>query len=519
MERNFLKAVALSIFALVLLLCMVVYNVGNATGRASLEKRDYGRSLMPLIQSASRSLSRAALPVPPVEYGGYTPTIYAAPADVGSGNGSSEANAMDLATALSTVTAGGIVGLIPGDYTITPPAPSDYTPAFQPTNSGSSGNPIRIVAKYPAAANYGSTSLYSSLSHGRTAVPGNPTFGSRGKDFVEWIGVFVDEVASYSTDNGGIGGIAEAQGCAITHCVIRGDASLAGGSLHSAIRVNGTDDGVQTYVAYNKCYNVGNDISDANQSAILVLESRDVLVEHNECWDSSGGIFVKRNGAAPGNLIFRYNYIHDCNNCGIRIGTTNPNGSTAYTTHVHNNLCVNIDSAGFSVDISSSGTGDQANVIFQNNTAVNCYAGFFPPYIPTFGETSGGKFYNNIIASPTTSALRFDGSGAFTSITTATFDFQHNVYYSFPTFVTSDTISSQNFAYWTGTVGQDTVSPATITSDPLFINAGTGDYKLQAGSPARDLGVDILDLQGGGTSASIHAGCYVTGSEVIGTGY
>ena len=206
------------------------------------------RYLVPVVQSGSSLFS------------GFTPTIYAAPADVGSGDGSSEANAMDLATALTNVTAGGIVGLIPGDYTITPPSPSDYTPAFQPTNSGSSGNPIRIVAKYPAAANYGSTSLYSSLSHGRTAVPGNPTFGSRGKDFVEWIGVFVDEVASYSTDNGGIGGISESQGCAITHCVIRGDASLAGGSLHSAIRVNGTDAGVRTYVAYNKCYNVGNDI-------------------------------------------------------------------------------------------------------------------------------------------------------------------------------------------------------------------------------------------------------------------
>lgn len=80
-------------------------------------------------------------------------------------------------------------------------------------------------------------------------------------------------------------------------------------------------------------------------------------------------------------------------------------------------------------------------------------------------------------------------------------------------------MTTYTLATWKSTKSQDSASPEAITSDPLFTNAGAGDYKLQAGSPARDLGVDILDLQGGGTSASIHAGCYVTGSEVIGTGY
>ena len=78
MERNFLKAVALSIFALVLLLCMVVYNVGNATGRASLEKRDYGRSLMPLIMH-SAPVRRAKAGVPT---GNNNPDSYAAATEI-----------------------------------------------------------------------------------------------------------------------------------------------------------------------------------------------------------------------------------------------------------------------------------------------------------------------------------------------------------------------------------------------------------------------------------------------------
>lgn len=76
-------------------------------------------------------------------------------------------------------------------------------------------------------------------------------------------------------------------------------------------------------------------------------------------------------------------------------------------------------------------------------------------------------------------------------------------------------MANYTLAAWQG-IGQDNASPASITSDPLFVDAGAGNYRLQAGSPARDLGVDILDLQGGGTSASIHAGCYVTGTETIG---
>lgn len=53
--------------------------------------------------------------------------------------------------------------------------------------------------------------------------------------------------------------------------------------------------------------------------------------------------------------------------------------------------------------------------------------------------------------------------------------------------------------------------------NPLYANAAQGDFRLQAGSPVRTGAVDILDLDGdGSTSDIIGMGAYVIGNEVIG---
>lgn len=509
-ERNFLKAVALSIFALVLLLCMVVYNVGNATGRASLEKRDYGRSLMPLIQSASRSLSRAALPVPPVEYGGYTPTIYAAPADVGSGNGSSEANAQNLADALVDAMAGDIVGLIPGTYTAADIAASDSVPAWQTTNSGSSGNPIRIVAKYPAVAN---ASNRSELRTGAaTAWTGNPTFGALSKDYVEWLGIYVDETVSHSTGTCGVVSIADSNNCAVKYCVIVGAGDHISDSLRCAIRLENNDVG-NNVVSYNHCSNFSPGITNANEFAILILDSVTVLVEHNEVEGSAGGVFVKHNHEFPGDLTIRYNYVHDCWG-GIRVDSNCPIGDLAYDSYVYQNLIENCTGTG--LWFANSGNQNAANTIMQNNTLVSCGVGNGTHQQP-FETGAGHKFWNNIVYDPT-QAMNWDNwsTGELATLPTADFSAEHNLYYSAATFLDGDVMSAQTLGYWQG-LGQDSASPAASTSDPLFV--GSGSYKLQGGSPALTLGRDHLNISGLGVNATIPAGCYITDSEVIGTGY
>lgn len=431
-ERNFLKAVALSIFALVLLLCMVVYNVGNATGRASLEKRDYGRSLMPLIQSASRSLSRAALPVPPVEYGGYTPTIYAAPADVGNGSGSSEANAMALATALSTVTAGGIVGLIPGTYTATPVTPSRSNPAWKTTNSGSSGNPIRIVAKY-VAANSANSANYSELrSGGVTIGNSSPTFGVSGQSYVEWIGMYVDENVSYSAADTGPVVMWGGSGCRVSYCRIVGDGGIwDAGEMHNGIRVEAS--GTDRVISYNVISGFEASGTDNNSNHAAIAIDCDLpgdgtvnsgIVEHNEVYDSGAGCFIKKNYGDPGKWVFRYNYVHDCPGAGLRFDSlTDTTANTAHGVDAYQNL---IKSCGYAFMLGDSAQPDgglyYVNIV--NNTIVSCGSVLLTVTLDT---NASHLFHNNIVASCTRG---FDFYAVDGNIVAAALDTEHNDYYS-----------------------------------------------------------------------------------------
>lgn len=517
MERNFLKAVALSIFALVLLLCMVVYNVGNATGRASLEKRDYGRSLMPLIQSASRSLSRAALPVPPVEYGGYTPTIYAAPADVGSGNGSSEANAMDLATALSTATAGAIIGLIPGVYSRqSPGGESRFAVAWNPSNSGSSGNPIRIVAKYMASTDANSAN-WSEMQADLITTYGSPAFGSDGRDYIEWYGVYASDESGHSAsaDDTSVCVLHSADHCVIKYCLIRGDGAKWGANNYHGVTIEDCNNFTVAYNEISNYYTGSVGATNANGCGVMLDHSGGTgLIEHNYLHDCGAGVFHKRSDSSGGgafnhgNHIVRLNKIVDCE-FGVRADSNQSTGETTWTFDVYKNLMVGCNYAAYNGNSSNDLSGD---VRFVNNTLVNCTAGHATNQQP-YDATAGHKFYNNVVYDPA-QAYNWDEwtSGELSSLSTTEFLANYNVWYSAATFMDGDVMSAQSMATMQG-LGQDVNS---ITSDPLFTNYAGGVYTLQAGSPARDLGIDILDLQGGGTSASIHAGCYVTGSETIG---
>jgi hypothetical protein len=56
------------------------------------------------------------------------------------------------------------------------------------------------------------------------------------------------------------------------------------------------------------------------------------------------------------------------------------------------------------------------------------------------------------------------------------------------------------------------------TGNPLFTDAANDDYSLQAGSPCKNSGYDILDLTGNGVGSLINKGCFILSdqSDVIG---
>jgi hypothetical protein len=61
------------------------------------------------------------------------------------------------------------------------------------------------------------------------------------------------------------------------------------------------------------------------------------------------------------------------------------------------------------------------------------------------------------------------------------------------------------------------VDVGSATGTPGFVDQANGDFHLTTGSPARTVGRDVLGLAvGGAIGATIPAGAYVTGTEIVG---
>ena len=83
------------------------------------------------------------------EYYGFTPTKYVTTGAAGGGVGSA-GDPWTLAEAMTSAVAGDIVAIAAGVY-VGSSTNNKEQPAFRPSNSGTSGSPIRFVAQWAAA--------------------------------------------------------------------------------------------------------------------------------------------------------------------------------------------------------------------------------------------------------------------------------------------------------------------------------------------------------------------------------
>jgi hypothetical protein len=173
------------------------------------------------------------------------------------------------------------------------------------------------------------------------------------------------------------------------------------------------------------------------------------IVDGCDISDSKGaGIQIfNDDGGSPDNNIIRNTRIHDLTrNSGIgQMWGVIVIGSN---TQLYNNILYNIGPDG-----SGSGSGMAALAIAQ----------------------TGNKLWHNTIYNCTNSGVRLDGSAV-------------------------STVVINNIAYLCGTNFSDggSTSPSLsnnlFASNPLFTNAGAGDFTLQSGSPARNGGLTITDV-------------------------
>jgi hypothetical protein len=162
------------------------------------------------------------------------------------------------------------------------------------------------------------------------------------------------------------------------------------------------------------------------------------------------------------------------------------------------------ESGRFGISSAPPGADTPRSVRFVNNTIVDCGSAsgdggcYLKPY--SGSGYDGCVLQNNIFASNYAGILT-DGNDV------NPFDvIDRNLYSS-----SSLVFNGSNFTTFQAT-GRETNG---TTGDPLFTNAGTRDYTLQAGSPALTLGRDLLSLTGT-LNATIPAGAYITGTETIG---
>jgi len=366
-----------------------------------------------------------------------------------------------------------------------------YDPAYNPANSGTAAQPITFQAE-------GIVTLTLSSSRG-------PVIGANDRDYIVWKGFTINEANARSRPDTGPVVLWSTVGSAIEDCTIDGNGDPGYGDNHTGIRAEGSS---QLRIRNNTIRNVlTSGINGVNGAAIQFYTTGGVVIENNDLSDSGSGVWIKAPMEQTGFYEVRNNLIR---NTGKGVAVHRSPNTAAAPVRIYQNVITNFDQA-VVIWMFDAATGPR-NVKVVNNTIYGGQVGLFMN-----GEVISGAghiFWNNVVAN--TSQYAINWAAAVAAMTPDRLDVEHNVYSGFGRFaIVWD--ADHSFSSWQTSFNQDSASPASVSANPLFSNASTGDFRLQASSPARTKGVDILDLNGNGSTTDIiPAGAYVRGNEVIG---
>jgi hypothetical protein len=370
-------------------------------------------------------------------------------------------------------------------------------------NSGEPGRPITFRA-------HGDVRL--ALSSGKGAV-----LGAYRRNHIVWDGFRIDEADAPSVPDTGPVVVWDCDGCVLENLDVIGNGDDNRRlDNHNGIRIESSRNVV---VRNNRVQNVYTGSNPVNGACIMVYASGGVTFEHNELFKCGTGIFLK--GGPPRHVGFftiRYNLLYD-----IGEDRGGPQGGAIFLhagapstpeapARIYQNVIRDV-TEGIRIWMfdGRDPLNNPMNAQVFNNTIVNAHQGLFVHGDPL--PQAGHMFYNNIVAGTADAAMAFEGTPA--GLEASRFASNHNLF-----FRTSD-ISAAGGTYalgeWRRQYKHDAADPVSKVGDPKFVNADGGDYRLQAGSPARNLGVDRLDLDGDNNRENrISAGAYVTGNETIG---
>lgn len=379
--------------------------------------------------------------------------------------------------------AGDVVIVAAGTYSTTGTG-NRIDPAYNPVNTGTAGAPIEFRADGLVVLTQSGTG---------PVVGANGNNGAR--NYIYWRGFRINEINAMSTSDTGPVVLWSTTGSRIEDFVIDGNDNGVNGNNHNGIRLENVHDVV---IRNNRIYNVLNFGSrQMNGAGIMAYFSDGAIIENNEIFNCGAAVFVK--GGDNINFRIRYNYVHD-NAYGVLVQYTGASGEHRISQNV-----ARANEIGISVRLRAY------NVRVVNNTVVDNGNGI---QVIHWQEPIGNiEVVNNIVRSNSEAI----NGGEATAV--AQFSLDRNVYVGSLRWSMNGALHTSVGAWRTalGNCPGTGNECASITADPQFQNSGAGDYRLQPSSPARNVGIDVLDAdQDGNTTELIPAGAYVTGNERIG---
>ena len=400
--------------------------------------------------------------------------------------------------------AGDTVVVASGTYA-TPGTNSRNENAYYTENSGEPGRPITFKADGPVVL---------TLSSGRGTL-----IGAYRRNYITWDGFTIHEKDAPSHPDTGPVTIWFCTGCVLQNLDIDGNGDDNGRQdNHTGIRIEQSRD---ILIRNNRIRNVYTAHNVNNGAAIQVYSSGGITFEHNEISDSGAGIFLK--GGPPTNLdhfTIRYNLIYGIGETeggedhgnAIILHAGAPNRPEA-PVRIYQNVIRDVKEAAVKIWMfdGRDPSNNPMNARIVNNTIDRCGNAVWVTH--DLLPDAGHLFANNVVTNTRRMVMAYGGSRA--NLTKERFESRHNVFHRQPLFATIGN-DEQGFGGWKR-LGQDGGAQASIEADPRYVNAASGDYRLQPQSPARGVGIDVLDLNGNGSTTDvIPAGAFITGSEIIG---
>jgi len=382
--------------------------------------------------------------------------------------------------------AGDTVIVRAGTYTTTGTG-DRFNPAFNPVNSGSAGSPLVFQAE---------TGVVLTFSSGI-----GPVIGVAGKNYVTWKGFVVNESMAPSTSDTGPVTLSGTTGSSIQDCTIIGRGNINRMDNYPGIRIEWSSD---ILIRNNR---VSNFRAGINSPAVQLYRAGRVTFEHNEFFNVGSGIAIKGTAEPEYNdwFVIRNNLMHHIDSAGVWIHrAAAPPYIRIYQNVIHSSQSgVMIHNFGDWTEpqnvkvVNNTFHGNENNVVIQwNSVAAN----------------ANHLFQNNIMTGGTNSAIHFSDMTA-ANVTTARYLFVRNMYQGNAN-LAFGIAGAGTLSGWQSQYGQDQGSSG---ANPLYLDAAALNFRLQSNSPARNAGVDYLDLnRNGSTSDAITIGAYITGSEVIG---